>query len=77
MREVFLRLVDVRGFWGYLLPLDLVMLTSMIYELIEWGAAVAFGGDLGQEYLATQGDPWDAHKDMALAGMLEGPPNDG
>ena len=67
MREVFLRLVDVRGFWGYFLPLDLTMSTSMIYELIEWGAAVAFGGDLGQAYLGTQGDEWDAHKDMALA----------
>ena len=45
IREVFLRIVDVRGFWGYFLPLDLTMSTSMIYELIEWGAAVVFGGD--------------------------------
>jgi putative membrane protein len=67
MREVFLRLVDVRGFWGYFLPLDLTMSTSMVYELIEWGAATLFGGDLGQEYLGTQGDEWDAHKDMVLA----------
>jgi putative membrane protein len=67
MREVFLRLVDVRGFWGYALPLDFTMSTSMIYELIEWGAAALFGGELGQEYLGTQGDEWDAHKDMVLA----------
>ncbi|HVH07330.1 MAG TPA: DUF2238 domain-containing protein [Myxococcota bacterium] len=66
-REVFLRVADVRGFWGYFLPLDVVMATSMLYELIEWGAAVAFGGDLGTAYLGTQGDVWDAHKDMALA----------
>jgi putative membrane protein len=26
-----------------------------------------FGGELGQAYLGTQGDVWDAHKDMALA----------
>ncbi len=69
IREVFLRIVDVRGFWGYFLPLDLTMSSSMIYELIEWGAAVAFGGDLGQSYLGTQGDVWDAHKDMALASL--------
>jgi len=69
IREVFLRVVNVRGFWGYFLPLDLTMSTSMIYELIEWGAAVAFGGDLGQAYLGTQGDVWDAHKDMALASL--------
>jgi putative membrane protein len=68
-REVFLRVADVRGFWGYFLPLDVVMATSMLYELIEWGAASAFGGDLGTAYLGTQGDPWDAHKDMALASV--------
>jgi putative membrane protein len=66
-REVFLRVADVRGFWAYYLPLDVVMATSMLYELIEWGAASAFGGDLGVAYLGTQGDPWDAQKDMALA----------
>jgi putative membrane protein len=67
IREMFLRVANVRGFWGYFLPLDLTMSTSMLYELIEWGAAVCFGGELGMAYLGTQGDVWDAHKDMALA----------
>jgi putative membrane protein len=40
---------------------------SVIYELIEWAAAIVFGGDLGQAYLGTQGDIWDGQKDMALA----------
>jgi putative membrane protein len=69
IREIFLRVVAVRGFWGYALPLDVTMSTSMIYELVEWGAAVTFGGELGQSYLGTQGDVWDAHKDMALASL--------
>ena len=69
MREIFLRIADVRGFWGYFLPLDLVMSTSMLYELIEWAAAEVFGGELGQAFLGSQGDPWDAHKDMALASL--------
>ncbi len=43
------------------------MSTSMTYELIEWGAAVFLGGELGMAYLGTQGDVWDGHKDMALA----------
>ena len=67
IREIYLRIVDVRGFWGYFLPLDLTMSTSMMYELIEWGAAMAFGSELGQAYLGTQGDIWDSQKDMALA----------
>ena len=69
MREVFLRVADVRGFRGYFLPLDLTMSTSMTYELIEWMAAVGLGGELGAAYLGTQGDPWDAHKDMLLASL--------
>ena len=69
IREMFLRIGNVRGFWGYFLPLDLTMSTSMLYELIEWGAAETVGSDLGQAYLGTQGDVWDAHKDMALASL--------
>jgi putative membrane protein len=69
IREMFLRIGDMRGFWGYFLPLDLTMSTSMVYELIEWAAAEMFGGELGVAYLGTQGDVWDAHKDMALASL--------
>jgi putative membrane protein len=67
LREFFLRVVDVKGFWGYFFPLLVTMASSMLYELVEWGAAVYFGGDLGIAYLGTQGDVWDAHKDMLLA----------
>lgn len=69
VREVFMRLTGMRGFLSYFLPLDLTMSTSMLYELIEWGAAEIFGGDLGAAFLGTQGDPWDAQKDMALASL--------
>jgi putative membrane protein len=69
LREILLRRARVRGAWGYLLAVALIMSTSVIYELIEWGAAEAFGGDLGMAYLGTQGDEWDGHKDMALASL--------
>ena len=69
LREIFLRIADVRGFWANFLPLDFTMSTSMIYELVEWAAAEFFGGELGAAYLGTQGDIWDAHKDMALASL--------
>lgn len=67
LREFFLRVADVRGFWGYFLPLDFTLATSAMFELFEWAAAEIFGGELGAAYLGTQGDIWDAHKDMALA----------
>ena len=67
IREVFLRVASVKGFWGYYLPVDVTMAFSMLFELFEWAAATLFAGDLGQAYLGTQGDVWDAHKDMGLA----------
>lgn len=67
IREIFVRVAEARGFWSYYLPLDMTMACSMVFELIEWAAAEAFGGDLGVAYLGTQGDPWDAQKDMLLA----------
>ncbi|MDQ3439666.1 MAG: DUF2238 domain-containing protein [Planctomycetota bacterium] len=69
IRELFLRVAGVRGFWGYYLPLDVTMSFSMLYELIEWAAASVLGAELGQAYLGAQGDVWDAHKDMALASL--------
>ncbi len=67
VREVFLRVANAAGIWGYLFPLLVVMSTSLLFEMIEWGAAVVFGGELGMAYLGTQGDIWDSHKDSALA----------
>ncbi len=69
IREIFIRIADVKGFWSYFLPLDLTMSSSMMYELIEWAVAELFGGELGMAYLGTQGDVWDAHKDMGLASL--------
>jgi putative membrane protein len=47
----------------------LLMACSSLYELIEWAAALVFGGDLGVHYLGTQGDVWDGQRDMALAAL--------
>ena len=69
MREVFHRIASVRGFWGYFLPLDLTLSLSAIYELIEWMVAVRVDPGAGAAFLGSQGDEWDAQKDMALAGL--------
>jgi putative membrane protein len=49
-----------------LFAFSLILASSLLYELIEWGAAVVLG-DGSTAFLGTQGDPWDAQKDMALA----------
>lgn len=43
-----------------------VLAISASYELIEWGAAVALGQG-ADEFLGTQGDPWDTQSDMLFA----------
>lgn len=61
--------VPQRGLWRWLLPFAFMLSHSVVYELVEWGAAEVFGGELGKAYLGTQGDEWDAQKDMALAAL--------
>jgi putative membrane protein len=55
--------------WAWFAPIAAVGMVSLCYEQVEMLAALVFGGDLGQAYLGTQGDIWDAHKDMALASL--------
>ena len=68
IREVFLRVANTKGFWAYYLPLDVTLAFSGLYEIIEWGATAMTNPELGAAYLGTQGDQWDAQKDMGLAG---------
>ena len=48
------------------LAICVVLAISATYELVEWGAAVALGQG-ADEFLGTQGDPWDTQSDMLLA----------
>ncbi len=67
IREMFMRLAKVKGFWSYLLPIDLLGSFSAIYEIIEWQAAKNVDPAAGLAFLGSQGDIWDAQKDMVLA----------
>lgn len=58
-----------RGMWRWLLPWLFMVSHGAIYEMVEALAALLFGGDLGQAYLGTQGDVWDAQKDAAMAAL--------
>ncbi|PID78361.1 MAG: hypothetical protein CSB21_00580 [Deltaproteobacteria bacterium] len=41
-----------------------IMSVACAYEIIEWIYAVYDGGNAGLEFLGSQGDIWDAQKDM-------------
>ncbi|WP_374411780.1 DUF2238 domain-containing protein [Hydrogenophaga sp.] len=66
-RELLLRQTALRpGKWLFVIVVLACGGISALYELIEWGAAVAMGAG-ADAFLGTQGDPWDTQKDMALA----------
>lgn len=66
-REVFLRGHYVRHpRMRTFLIVCTVLAISAAYELVEWSAAWTLGQG-ADEFLGTQGDPWDTQWDMALA----------
>ena len=52
---------------AWLLPIEITLSISGFYELIEWAVADIFFKAQGDSYLGTQGDIWDAQKDIFLA----------
>lgn len=66
-REILLRGGYVTGRrMAAFLSLCVVMFVSANYELIEWWSALAMGQG-ADEFLGTQGDPWDTQSDMFCA----------
>lgn len=67
--ELLSRRAALQGIWRAIVPIAFLMAQSELYEIIEWQAALRFGGELGMAYLGTQGDVWDAQKDSAAAAL--------
>jgi putative membrane protein len=67
LRELALRVVHARRAWSFVLPLVGALSISASYELAESWAARISAPELGTAFLGTQGDEWDAQKDMAAA----------
>jgi len=67
IREMTIRRAAVREPWSYVVAIAIVQACSDLFEIIEAVVAQIVAPDLGNAYLGTQGDPWDAQKDMAAA----------
>ncbi|MEY4560998.1 MAG: hypothetical protein RLZZ618_275 [Pseudomonadota bacterium] len=70
-REILLRRTPLahptmRGGWLFLIVTSVCLAVSALYELIEWWAAAALGAG-ADDFLGTQGDPFDTQKDMFCA----------
>ena len=52
--------------WLGFLVVSVCLAFSALYELIEWAVAM-MSGAAADDFLGTQGDPWDTQTDMAMA----------
>jgi putative membrane protein len=68
VRELLRRRVGLRPgaalFW---IVAAVSLAVSASYELVEWWTALLVDPEAGAAFLGSQGDPWDAQWDMALA----------
>ena len=66
-REVLLRRTPLkRGGWLFYIVTSICLAFSAFYELFEWRMAV-WQGPAANDFLGSQGDPWDTQSDMAMA----------
>lgn len=65
--EILRRRAHTSVRWSAFLSINLIVAFSGSYEVIEMLVAMIVSPDLGDAYLGTQGDNWDAQKDMGLA----------
>jgi putative membrane protein len=72
LREFFISWLKFPKLVSWYLPVEITLSVSAFYELIEWSVADIFFTSQGDAYLGTQGDIWDAQKDIfsAIAGAL-------
>lgn len=68
VREVFLRRTPLRpGGWFVFIVLSVILAIAAFWELLEWWVTLLVASDVGQAFLGSQGDVWDAQWDMFLA----------
>ena len=65
--EIFVHRLHCPKKWSGVLSWWTVLGLATIFELIEWLVAACTDSATCESYVATQGDNWYAHKDIALA----------
>jgi putative membrane protein len=67
LREVLIRSAKLGGFWAYSLAVSVVMAGAGLWEVAESWVAQTVRPELGAAFLGSQGDIWDAQKDIVAA----------
>lgn len=66
LREMFLRIASMKGFWGYLCPFMAVVTLGTFYEIYEWVTVLQYDPQTGYLFIGGS-DPFDATKDLLAA----------
>ncbi len=69
LQEFFMRVLGVRTWWRYLLPIQAVLSFSAIYEIMEAGMAMILTPQRAEEFVGLQGDIFDSQKDILMAAI--------
>ncbi|MFA5131882.1 MAG: DUF2238 domain-containing protein [Candidatus Paceibacterota bacterium] len=68
LREFFLRVAQIKGFWGYLVPFMAVLTLGVFYEIFEWVTVLKYDAAIGYLFIGGN-DPFDTTKDLLSAGL--------
>jgi len=68
-REILINKFRVSTKASWLFPVWIAFSLGTVFEMIEWAVAEFTTKETGETYVATQGDVWDAHKDIILAAV--------
>ena len=69
VREILVRTTPLRGRALAVLSAICILGFGAFYEITEWWIAALSSPETGAAYLGSQGDIWDAQKDMLLDGL--------
>jgi putative membrane protein len=69
VREILRARTPLRGPWLNVLSGIGILAFAAFYEITEWWIAIGASPGAAEAYLGSQGDPWDAQKDMLCDGL--------
>lgn len=67
LRELLIKVTNAKSFWSHYIPIHLVLSLSAIYEILEYLTAMVIDPQAADVFVGTNGDVFDATKDMLLA----------
>ena len=64
--EILRKKVSRKRWAIFIFACSVIVMVGVLYEFMEWAAAVVVAPEAGTAFLGTQGDVWDAQKDLLL-----------